>query len=224
MTIVEKILLAARDLEGEKNGSFTAEDLIVKAWELDRDAFGLQGYADRFPDSNRILTNIMGTKGLRGRNWIEKLGEKTYRLTATGRFAARSLLDKEQGSDRGASVLTRTYIEIAERMLASSAFKIGAEDPRSDEIIFPDACKFWGISSYSSAASLRARMAEIDELLGLLREAVSRSPTGTVFLPGSRFVIDASTAARLQALNDVLKQRFSQELDAIGRRTDDRKA
>src|SRR5262245_17116824 len=84
MTVIEKILLAANALEEGGISPFTAEQLIVKAWEMDKDLFGLQGYANEHPDSNRILTNIMGSKGLKGKGWIERVGEKQYRLTASG--------------------------------------------------------------------------------------------------------------------------------------------
>ena len=83
------------------NLPFTAEQLIVKAWEMDKDLFGLQGYADQHPDSNRILTNIMGNKGLKGKGWIERVGEKQYRLTASGSRIALKL------SVRGTGTVTR---------------------------------------------------------------------------------------------------------------------
>jgi hypothetical protein len=96
LTIVEKILLAAYGLE--KNGAtpFTAERLIVEAWRNDKGAFGLQGYSDDFPDSNRVLTKITGSEGLKGKGWIEKVREKQYRLTALGQKAARSLGSQDQ--------------------------------------------------------------------------------------------------------------------------------
>ena len=64
LTVPEKLLLAALEAR-KRSATFTAEDLVVAAWRLYPDTFGLSGYADQYPDSNRVLTNIMGTKGMR---------------------------------------------------------------------------------------------------------------------------------------------------------------
>ena len=81
LTVPQKLLLAALEAR-KKSPTFTAEDLVVQAWKLYPDTFGLSGYGDRYPDSNRVLTNIMGTKGMRGKGWLRKVGEKQYRLTS----------------------------------------------------------------------------------------------------------------------------------------------
>src|ERR1700733_5140009 len=83
LTVPQKLLLAALEAR-KKSATFTAEDLIVQAWKLYPDTFGLSGYGDLYPDSNRVLTNIMGTKGMRGKGWLRKVGEKQYRLTSAG--------------------------------------------------------------------------------------------------------------------------------------------
>ena len=74
LTVPEKLLLAALKAR-EVRKTFSAEDLIVEAWRMFPDTFGLAGYSDRYPDSNRVLTNIMGTKGMRGKRWLRKVGE-----------------------------------------------------------------------------------------------------------------------------------------------------
>jgi hypothetical protein len=66
LTVPEKLLLAAIEAR-KRSATFTAEDLIVCAWTAYPDTFGLSGYSDRFPDSNRVLTSIMGGKGMRGK-------------------------------------------------------------------------------------------------------------------------------------------------------------
>ena len=61
-TVPEKILLAASQLEDEGQSPFSAEALIVGAWQKFPKTFGLKGYADQYPDSNKILTS--GEDGL----------------------------------------------------------------------------------------------------------------------------------------------------------------
>jgi pyruvate/2-oxoglutarate dehydrogenase complex dihydrolipoamide acyltransferase (E2) component len=84
LTTVKKILVAAAQLDQEKD-TFTAEDLIVCAWQKYPESFGLNGYRDSHPDSNRVLSKLMGSVGLCSRGWLEQVSTKTYRMTAAGR-------------------------------------------------------------------------------------------------------------------------------------------
>lgn len=90
LTTVSKILVAASLLEAERE-TFSAEDLIVRAWKEYPESFGLNGYRESFPDSNRVLSKLMGSTGLCARGWLEQVGTKTYRLTVLGRKVATSL-------------------------------------------------------------------------------------------------------------------------------------
>ena len=83
-TVPEKILLAAFQLEEQGQSPFSAETLIVAAWQKFPDTFGLKGYSDQYPDSNKVLSSIMGQKGLANRGWLAKMGEKLYSLTGDG--------------------------------------------------------------------------------------------------------------------------------------------
>src|SRR5439155_531059 len=63
-TVPEKILLAADHLDKQGQSPFSAEALIVASWQKFPKTFGLKGYAELYPDSNKILSSIMGEKGL----------------------------------------------------------------------------------------------------------------------------------------------------------------
>src|SRR5258708_33869193 len=95
-TVPEKILLAANQLEADGQSPFSAEALIVVSWQKFPKTFGLKGYAELYPDSNKILTSIMGEKGLARRGWLVKMGQKLYALTRDGRqVVARLMPDAE---------------------------------------------------------------------------------------------------------------------------------
>src|SRR3954451_19662227 len=81
----EKILLAASQLEEQGQTPFSAEALIVSAWQKYPKTFGLKGYEENYPDSNKVLSGIMGEKGLPRRGWMIKVGQKLYSLTRDGR-------------------------------------------------------------------------------------------------------------------------------------------
>src|SRR5438105_15078027 len=101
-TVPEKILLAAENLEKQGQSPFTAEMLIVASWQRFPGTFGLKGYAEKHPDSNKILSSIMGEKGLARRGWLVKMGQKLYALTREGRQVVRRLLDEEGDEDADA--------------------------------------------------------------------------------------------------------------------------
>ena len=94
--IIEKLLLSAYELELDGKKPFTAEDLVVSSWQNFPDAFGLQGYRDSegnllHPDSNRVFAEIMGSKPIRKRGLLIKVGVKQYQLTEAGEELARLL-------------------------------------------------------------------------------------------------------------------------------------
>src|ERR1700676_2342071 len=95
-TVPEKILLAADQLEKQGQSPFSAEALIVAAWQQFPRTFGLKGYADQYPDSNKVLSSIMGVRGLANRGWRIKMGQKLYVLTREGRGILRRLLQQEE--------------------------------------------------------------------------------------------------------------------------------
>src|SRR5947207_9807614 len=91
-TVPEKILLAADTLDKEGQSPFSAEALIVACWQKFPRTFGLKGYTELYPDSNKVLSSIMGERGLTKRGWLLKMGQKLYSLSRDGKAAAQRLL------------------------------------------------------------------------------------------------------------------------------------
>ena len=95
-TLPEKILLAAHQLDEAGQSPFSAEALIVTAWQKYPVTFGLKGYAELYPDSNKVLASIMGEKGLAKRGWLIKVGQKMYTLSREGKQVVRRLLQGDE--------------------------------------------------------------------------------------------------------------------------------
>ncbi|MBL8600697.1 MAG: hypothetical protein JNK72_02110 [Myxococcales bacterium] len=104
LTVRQKILVAAAALSTDAE-NFTAEELIVRAWELFPESFSLRGYHAKYPDSNRVLAKLSGSDGLCGLGWLEHTDQRTYACTKKGRLVARQLaaLQSAVGVDLGAS-------------------------------------------------------------------------------------------------------------------------
>ena len=225
LTVPEKLLLAA--LQARKaSATFTAEDLVVAAWRLYPDTFGLSGYADQYPDSNRVLTNIMGTKGMRGKGWLRKVGEKQYRLTSAGLNDGELLLLRsgtEAGrmpSDYLRAELDRNTLTSLDRLVSTlAARKVvkGAEQ----ELTFRDACGFWDITARSNANTLSAKLADATVLLErALKLLAAKEGSEGLKLPSGN--ITHSELRCLLNLHEEMQAIFKTELDVIRRRTDER--
>jgi len=225
LTIPDKILLAAEDLRQEKN-IFTAEDLVVSAWKKFPDTFGLAGYAKWYPDSNRILSNIMGSKGLRAKNWIRKVGEKQYKLTQRGIDAAALLLiqssenpEKAEGFLR-AAVERRSMIKLEKLLQTNAARK--ALGFLGGEISFNDACGFWDISPRSNASTLNLRLSEIGDLFDHLQKWIAHDASGSAGLQLSRLSIEKKDILLLVDLFKQMQEQFQDEISVIMKRRDER--
>jgi hypothetical protein len=74
-SLTDLLLASARSFRG---GEFTQEELIVRAWRYHKDAFGLDGFKADYPDSNKVIVNLCGNRGLVARGYLRKLGPKRY--------------------------------------------------------------------------------------------------------------------------------------------------
>jgi hypothetical protein len=225
LTVPEKLLLAS--LEARKRGAtFTAEDLVVEAWRKYPDTFGLSGYSELYPDSNRVLTNIMGTKGMRGKGWLRKVGEKQYQLTSAALSQGQVLLSQIEGA--GAKSETRFLRAELDRQATAALARIistpaarKALTKQTDALTFNDACGFWDITVRSNANTLSARLAEATVLLDRAQEASAHS-SGEEGLKIGNASITQYQIETLVNLNLQMQEMFKSELDILRRRTDER--
>jgi hypothetical protein len=170
-TVPEKILLAAHQLEEDGQSPFSAEALIVAAWQKYPKSFGLKGFADQYPDSNKVLTSIMGEKGLARKGWLAKMGQKLYSLTRDGRQVVRRLQQGEAPQPAPAQPsgpsLNRDQEKFLQGLFASSAWHKFRENRKSD-ITFADACRFWGVTDNMPGEALDNRLERVRiELTGV---------------------------------------------------------
>jgi hypothetical protein len=79
-TADQVVMLAAASLPQP----FIVWDLVVEAWRLWPERFGIPGH--EHPNATRVLIVLMNTKpqSPTGRQWVEKVAENTYRLTPEG--------------------------------------------------------------------------------------------------------------------------------------------
>ena len=175
-SVSEKLLLAALALEEAGHRPFSAEDLVVAAWRHYPDVFGLAGYSDEhgrlmYPNSNRVFAEIMGSKPIRKRGLLVKVGDKMYELTESGKEYAQLLINRRQGKHVEKAGLGRGIQHELERLLTCKANE-KYRNGRLADLTFHDACGFWGISPRSSAIEFEGRTSNVIRIIEEVRKGI----------------------------------------------------
>lgn len=210
-TVPEKILLAAHQLEEQGQSPFSAEALVVAAWQKFPRTFGLKGYTDQYPDSNKVLSSIMGERGLTRRGWLAKMGQKLYALTREGHQVVVRLQEGGEAPPAAASVRIARDLEKQLLALFSSSVVQKFEEGFKEEITFAEACRFWGITENLHGEALRARL---DRTRATLAEVERTLGTGTAELSNGRS-ISKDDLNLLTAVHEYLAERFARHLSLL---------
>jgi hypothetical protein len=213
-TVPEKILLAAHHLEEHGQSPFSAESLVVSAWQKFPKTFGLKGYTNQYPDSNKILSSVMGERGLARRGWLSKMGQKLYALTPAGRDVAQRLLRGDEPPPAKAPVkIARDQEKYLLGLLESVAVQ-KFEEGLKDELTFADACRYWGITENLHGAAITARLDRLCAVLGDVERALAG---GSAELSNGRS-ISKDDLNLLAAVHEYLEERFSRHLTLLRNR------
>lgn len=214
-TVPEKILLAASGLEEGGQTPFSAEALIVGAWQKYPQTFGLKGFEDKHPDSNKVLAGIMGEKGLPNRGWMVKVGQKLYALTRDGKQVVRKLLQGEETppltAKRTAAIepLRREQDLLLQSLLSSTAWQ-KLRGGRSTEWTFADACRFWSMADQTGDA-VDARLDDLQAMLTGIEKLLGSGPRKL----GNGVEVAAEMVGQLCDLHHQLEQRFTRHLGLL---------
>jgi hypothetical protein len=218
-TVPEKILLAASELEEKGESPFSAEALIVAAWQKFPRAFGLKGFSDQYPDSNKILASIMGEKGLARRGWLVKMGQKLYALTREGKQVVKRLMsdgnEPAEMSGPEPAKLSRDQEKFLVGLLASSAVE-KFQEGRKLEMAFADATRFWGITDNMGGDALDAKLNRLRASLAEFERMLSSN--GTTLSNGRS--VSSEDIALLNDVHSYLEEKFSRHLTLLRSRRD----
>lgn len=215
-TVPEKILLAAENLEKQGHSPFTAEMLIVASWQRFQGTFGLKGFAEKYPDSNKILSSIMGEKGLARRGWLVKMGQKLYALTRDGRNVIRRMMDQEEEAAAAGTThrMNRDHERFLKVLFDSSAVQ-KFEDNRKHELSFADACRFWSITENMKGEQLDEKLEEMNKLLAELDRILADADSETT----SGRVVTAGDIRVMTNIHRYMQDRFDRHLGLLRSRT-----
>jgi hypothetical protein len=211
----EHVLLAALEFTGgDLRKSFTAEDLLMKAWARDPQAWGLRGYELQHPDSEKMRVeidraNVKG--GMVGLGFFEKIRQRTYRLTPSGLVAA-SKVNEADPSTR--AMAERKLADAVKDIISHPVFLSWTKDSGTPKY-FRDAGHFWGIAPGTPPRVIGARVREIDQTLANAAALLDERGTEEVAERHGKVLYDRTDIKRAQEFHTMLKQRFANDLSTL---------
>jgi hypothetical protein len=212
LTVSQKILLAAHRLEGQGQSPFTAEALIVASWKDSPRTFGLKGFAEEYPDSNRVLACIMGERGLARRGWLVKVGQKLYTLSKQGKDEARRVMDADDSPLPKRRALAKIQVpkDLEQQLVnlfMTTAFR-RYEEGMKREITYKDACRFWGLSESTSGDAVDQALKKLPGTLAAVENVLIGE---TVELSNGQSVSQADLKS-LAGVHKFLTEQFARHL------------
>jgi len=212
LTLNEKVLIAISIITaGDINKKFTAEDIIIKAWEEDKGAFGLRGYEKDHPDSNILYTKLMGKSGLVRLGYLKKVGDKTYTLTEAGASISARLSPKNEDlqlkANRG---LQEAIIKILNHPIFQD-WKIDKNKPKS----FRDAGWFWGIAPGTPPKVVSERLKYVEQTLFEARSILKEKKSKEIIEERGKILFNGKDLDLCEKFHNTLKERFKKEIGIL---------
>lgn len=219
-TAAQEILLAAADLANAGKRDFTEWELTVAAWRRDNNRFGLRGFESDHPDHKRVMMEIMGQTKKDNpvrRRFIEKTKPNYYRLTDLG--AAEVTAIQREPVSEVTSIRSPGPIYVAiEPFVESPPFRAWLRD-RDEPRAWLGAAAFLGLSR-NTANELNDRIRAIETAVRRAKEWCVQAGRVDVTrgVHGGSRPIPLAEIEQLQEFLDVLRFRFSRQIDAIRQR------
>ncbi len=208
----EQVLLAATECcQGDCNKSFTAEELLVRAWERNKQAWGLRGYEEVYPDSAKLFKELdahAGKQGIVGSGKLEKLHHRVYRLTPAGLATASSL---RPGDPIAREKAGRKLQEVIKQILEHPIFRKWIQDHTQPKH-FRDAGHFWGIAPGMPSKTVRDRLGFVEGTLIAARDFLDTSGVDEVTEQRGKILFQREDIDRALEFQVALKQRFARDL------------
>lgn len=210
-----QVLLAASDFSGgDLHKTFTAEDLLIRAWEHNHSAWGLRGYEDHHPDPEKIYKelNRRGQNSLVAQGLLEQVSPLVFRLTPAG-LAAASELDPDDIKIREKA--SRELQEQIKGVLGHAIFRAWLEDnsmPKS----FHKIGSFWGIAPGTPPRVARERVTFVDVTLKAADDLLESRDVESVSDQRGNPLFDRMDIRRCIEFQEAMKERFEKELRRLG--------
>ncbi len=215
MGLKPQLILAALDCSGgDVKNTFTAEDMLISAWERNKSAWGLRGHEDEHPDSEKIFKELYsrGSSGLVRQGLLEQVSPLVFRLTPAGLAAASEL---NPGDIKVREKASRVLQEEIKAILAHPVFRAWLADPLTPKS-FHKVGHFWGIAPGPPPRVARERVAFIDVTLGAAERLLTEREVESIGDGRGHILFDGHDVQRCLEFQSAMKERFAKELHRLG--------
>jgi hypothetical protein len=191
----EKILQAIYAASGGTTKVCAYETIVVEAWKLWPEEFGLRGYVHEYPDSSDLHKPLYGP--LKRDGFVRSPGTKKFGLTERGLAAVERI---KRGPDRGPQRGRLERDEKAEilRLAERPAIRMLASP---DDLLDTDLYDFYGVTVRTKPAEFAGRVRTVDTAIDAA--VMAKDPS-----------IDLEKVAMVVATRDALKNKFAELLSA----------
>jgi hypothetical protein len=175
------------------------EDIVVRAWKLFPQEFGLRGYVDQYPDASDLHKPLYGPLK---RDGYVRVQNKKFGLTDHGLAIAERLRRPEGPEGEAPGRVRRDQRIEIERLGKKPAVQL-VQDEQPDELLDTDLYDFYGVTVRTKPADFAGRVATVDRAIDAAVDAQDPS-------------IDKTRLAWVVLTRDALKNKWA---DLIAERT-----
>lgn len=149
----DKILQAIYEVSGRTTRPCAYEDVVVQAWKMWPEEFGLRGYVTEYPDSSDLHKPLYGPMKREG---LVRSANKKFSLTPAGLEAAERL---RGGTITGRSRLTRQQRDEILRIASQQMIELLNE---GEEPLDTDLYEFYTVTVRTRPADFKGRITTVD--------------------------------------------------------------
>jgi hypothetical protein len=154
------ILLAIYEVADGTTELSAYEDIVVRAWTLFPQEFGLRGYVEQYPDSSDLHKPLYGPMK---RDGLVRVQNKKFGLTGHGLAVAEQLRRPGTGDHAPGRVRRDQLIEI-ERLAKKTAIGLTQQD-KASELLDSDLYDFYGVTVRTRPADFAGRVNTVDQAI-----------------------------------------------------------
>ena len=138
------------------------EDIVVRAWQLFPQEFGLRGYVDLYPDASDLHKPLYGPLK---RDGYVRVQNKKFGLTDSGLAVAQQITQPpaDESPDGKGRVRRDQLIEI-EKLCKKAAVGLVQQGP-SEELLDTDLYDFYSVTVRTKPADFAGRIATVDRAI-----------------------------------------------------------
>lgn len=186
----EKILRAIFEVAGGTTRLCAYEDIVVQAWKMWPQEFGLRGHTDKYPDASDLHKPLYGPLKREG---LVRSQTKKFGLTESGLAVAERARNPALSSQDRGRVQRDQKAEI-ERIGDRAVVELVVLEQSAD-LLDTDLYDFYGVTVRTSPGDFAGRLRTVDRSIDAA--LATRDPS-----------VDAARLAAVAATRDVLHEKF----------------